>query len=79
MTGLPPTTPGVRFPGFDVLAESKHWDPVTTGVVLARLGRAPDIRFFTPAEEAAAGALVTSYCASTLIRSRTGRRSRSCS
>lgn len=58
MTGLPPTTPGVRFPGFDVLAESEHWDPVTTGVVLARLGRAPDIRFFTPAEEAAAGALV---------------------
>lgn len=46
-----------RFPGFDVLALSKHWDQVTAGVVLARIGMAPDIRFFTPAEEAAATAL----------------------
>ena len=46
-----------RFPGFDVVALSKHWDQVTAGVVLARIGMAPDIRFFTPAEEAAATAL----------------------
>src|SRR6202008_2792073 len=38
-------------------AQSRHWDPVTAGVVLDRLGMPPDIRFFTPAEEAAATAL----------------------
>ncbi len=48
---------GDRFPGFDVLAQSGHWDAVTAGVVLSRVGRPPDIRFFTPAEEAAATAL----------------------
>jgi hypothetical protein len=48
---------GDRFPGFDVTAEAGHWDPVTSGVVLSRLGRPPDIRFFTPAEEAAATVL----------------------
>ncbi len=46
-----------RFPGFSVLGQSEHWDPVTTGVVLARIGMAPDIRFFTPAEQAVATAL----------------------
>ncbi|KRE41572.1 gluconate 2-dehydrogenase subunit 3 family protein [Knoellia sp. Soil729] len=46
-----------RFPGFDVLDQSSHWDPATTGVVLARVGMAPDIRFFTPDEEAVATAL----------------------
>lgn len=51
-------TPHPRFPGFDVLAQSDRWDPVTAGVVLARIGMAPDIRFFTPAEEAIATALV---------------------
>jgi Gluconate 2-dehydrogenase subunit 3 len=48
---------GDRFPGFDVLDQAGHWDPVTAGVVLARVGRPPDLRFFTPAEEAAATAL----------------------
>lgn len=43
-----------RFPGFDVLDQTPHWDPVTTGVVLSRIGMAPDIRFFTPAEQAVA-------------------------
>lgn len=47
-----------RFPGFDVLAQSEHWDPVTAAVVLGRTGMSPDIRFFTPAEEAVATALV---------------------
>jgi hypothetical protein len=46
-----------RFPDFDVLAQSRHWDPVTTGVVLSRTGMAPDIRFFTSDEHAVATAL----------------------
>ena len=46
-----------RFPGFDVLDQSGRWDPVTTGVVLDRVGMAPDIRFFTPTEQAIATAL----------------------
>ncbi|MEP7161936.1 MAG: gluconate 2-dehydrogenase subunit 3 family protein [Dermatophilaceae bacterium] len=46
-----------RFPGFDVLDQSGHWDPVTTGVVLQRVGMAADIRFFTPFEQAVATAL----------------------
>ncbi|HEU5037520.1 MAG TPA: gluconate 2-dehydrogenase subunit 3 family protein [Nocardioides sp.] len=46
-----------RFPGFDSVGQSQAWDPVTTGVVLSRLGMAPDIRFFTPAEQAVATVL----------------------
>ncbi|MDQ2814284.1 MAG: gluconate 2-dehydrogenase subunit 3 family protein [Actinomycetota bacterium] len=57
MTGAAPRSSHGRFPGFDVLAQSGHWDPVTTGVVLSRTAMAPDIRFFTPAEQAAAAAL----------------------
>lgn len=65
MTGYPePGAPepvsraaGDRFPGFNVLHQTSHWDPVTAGVVLSRVGRPPDIRFFTPAEEATATAL----------------------
>jgi hypothetical protein len=48
---------GDRFPGFNVLGQAGYWDPVTAGVVLSRIGRLPDIRFFTPAEEATATAL----------------------
>jgi hypothetical protein len=50
-------TGGTRFPGFDAAAQARHWDPATAGVVLDRLAMPPDIRFFTPAEEAAATAL----------------------
>jgi hypothetical protein len=46
-----------RFPGFDVLAQESTWDAATARVVLSRLGAAPDVRFFTPAEEAAGRAL----------------------
>jgi hypothetical protein len=46
-----------RFPGYDVLAQSDTWDRATQGVVLARVGPQPALRFFTPAEEATAGAL----------------------
>jgi hypothetical protein len=57
VTGAAPQSPQGRFPGFDVLGQRGHWDPVTTGVVLSRVGMAPDIRFFTPAEQAVATAL----------------------
>ncbi len=46
-----------RFPGFDAVAQAPHWDARTAGVVLARLGLPPDIRFFTPPEQAIATAL----------------------
>ena len=46
-----------RFPGFDAQGQADHWDAVTTGVVLSRLGMPPDIRFFTPSEEAVGLAL----------------------
>ncbi|HEY1570334.1 MAG TPA: gluconate 2-dehydrogenase subunit 3 family protein [Pseudonocardiaceae bacterium] len=41
-----------------MLAQADHWDPVTAGVVLARLGPPPPIRFFTPREEAIARPLL---------------------
>ena len=52
-------TPGGRgrFPGFDVLAEVEHWDDVTAGIVLSRLDPPTDFSFFTPGEQAVAGAL----------------------
>lgn len=46
-----------RFPDFDVLGQSKHWDRVTAGVVLDRLTAPAAMRFFTPQEQAAAIAL----------------------
>jgi hypothetical protein len=47
-----------RFPGFDVLGQAPHWDQVTAETVLARTGAPPVIRFFTPAEQACAAALL---------------------
>ncbi len=46
-----------RFPGFDVLIQQATWDPVTAGVVLRRIGPAPDLRFFDLREQTIAGAL----------------------
>ena len=46
-----------RFPGYDVLGQSGTWDRATQGVVLARIGPQPALRFFTPAEQAVAAAL----------------------
>lgn len=58
MTAVRPgESEGTRFPGFDVLGQAEHWDPVTTGVVLSRLGMPPNVRFFTPGEQAVATAL----------------------
>jgi hypothetical protein len=46
-----------RFPGFDVAAQARHWDPVTAGVVLSRLRVPQELSFFTLDEEATATAL----------------------
>lgn len=54
---IPGGGPNLRFPGYDVLATVDSWDMVTAGVVLARLGPPPPIRFFTPAEQAVGAAL----------------------
>ena len=56
------TTPGSEepphFPGFDVLAQRRHWDDVTAGVVLARLSLPDPPRFHTLTEEGVARALL---------------------
>jgi len=46
------TTPQMlgRYPDYDVLADVSHWDPLTRGVVLDRVGNVPAIRFFTGRE-----------------------------
>jgi hypothetical protein len=57
VSGVAGAPRGGRFPGFDVASQAGHWDPVTAGVVLGRLGMPPDLRFFSPDEEAIATAL----------------------
>jgi catechol 2,3-dioxygenase-like lactoylglutathione lyase family enzyme len=47
-----------RFPGFDVLGQTPHWDQVTAALVAARTGPPPAAEFFTPAERATAAALL---------------------
>jgi hypothetical protein len=47
-----------RFPGFDVMAQVGQWDPVTAGVVTARLRAAEALKFFSEPEAACAAALV---------------------
>ncbi|RKE17481.1 hypothetical protein [Streptomyces sp. TLI_171] len=50
---------GKRFPGYRSLDRRPHWDAVTAAVVTARVaGPRPPLRLFTPAEEAAARALL---------------------
>ncbi|HKU30615.1 gluconate 2-dehydrogenase subunit 3 family protein [Arthrobacter sp. NyZ413] len=49
---------GGRYPGFSTLAQADSWDQATAGVVLGRIGPPPEIRFFTPQEEATAAALL---------------------
>jgi hypothetical protein len=44
--GITPQLHG-RYPDYDVLADAGHWDPVTRGVVEARVGSVPPRRFFT--------------------------------
>ncbi len=52
------TTPQMRgrYPDYDVLAETSHWDEPTRRVVLDRVERVPPIRFFDEAEAATLGA-----------------------
>jgi hypothetical protein len=47
-----------RFPGFDVLSQTRHWDPVTAELITGRTGPPPPPRFFTGTERAAAAALL---------------------
>src|SRR5438270_7352189 len=54
---VPGGGPNRRFPGYDVLDTIDTWDAVTAGVVLARLGPPPPLRFFTVAEQAVGAAL----------------------
>jgi hypothetical protein len=46
-----------RYPDYDVLDEADHWDPVTRKMVLERVDRVPEIRFFTSSEAATLSAL----------------------
>jgi len=55
--GITPQMHG-RFPDYNVLDETDHWDEVTREVVLDRVENTPGIRFFT-AEEAAT---LKAYC-----------------
>jgi hypothetical protein len=55
--GTPDSRDNARFPGLNVVAQADHWDSATAAVVIARLGIPPDIRFFTPREQATAAAL----------------------
>jgi Gluconate 2-dehydrogenase subunit 3 len=47
-----------RFPGFDVLGQSRHWDLVTADLVTARVAPSAPLRFFTGAERACAEAVL---------------------
>jgi hypothetical protein len=53
--GVAPQMHG-RYPDFNVLDESGHWDEVTLRVVLERVEHVPDIRFFTTPEANTLGA-----------------------
>ena len=46
-----------RYPDFNVLDEADHWDEVTRELVLDRVARVPEIRFFDVREAATLGAL----------------------
>ena len=50
--------PEQRFPGLDVLAQARHWDPATRRVVLSRMGPFAPGDLFTPKERATARALL---------------------
>lgn len=48
--GIAPQMHG-RYPDYDVLSASDHWDPLTRRVVFERVANVPEIRFFTAEEE----------------------------
>lgn len=39
-----------RYPDYDILSESSHWDPVTREVVMKRVEEVPPLRFFEEQE-----------------------------
>jgi hypothetical protein len=49
------TTPQMhgRYPDYDCLENVEHWDDLTRRVVVGRVERVPELRFFTPVEAAA--------------------------
>jgi hypothetical protein len=47
--GITPQMVG-RYPAYDVLSQTSHWDEVTRRVVLDRVEKVPSIEFFTVAE-----------------------------
>jgi len=49
---------GRRFPGFDVLDQVRHWDPVTADAILARVAPPGSVTFFSASEEPGARALL---------------------
>ncbi|HEX4445019.1 MAG TPA: gluconate 2-dehydrogenase subunit 3 family protein [Galbitalea sp.] len=59
MTSLPlsENNGGNRFPGFDVLAQSRHWDHATRDAIYQRVAEHGPLRFFSKLEAEAAGAL----------------------
>lgn len=54
---LPANDGGHRFPGFDVLGQSRHWDAATAALIAERVDSPPAIRFFSDHEAATATAL----------------------
>lgn len=56
-TPLPAGAVGPRFPGFNVLDQSAHWDDATRAAITGRMHAVPPVRFFTIEEEAAAKSL----------------------
>jgi hypothetical protein len=57
-TGRVPGGARPAFEGFDVLDLADSWDAVSAGVVLARLGPLPPLRYFDPQQEAVGRALL---------------------
>ncbi|MHB1537350.1 MAG: gluconate 2-dehydrogenase subunit 3 family protein [Solirubrobacteraceae bacterium] len=55
--GVTPQMRG-RYPDYDVLETVEHWDPVTRRVVLERVGRVPEIRFFAEGQARTLGAFL---------------------
>jgi hypothetical protein len=47
-----------RYPDFDVMDSRDHWDPVTRRLLVDRVQRPPECRFFDAAEQSTLGALL---------------------
>ena len=64
------TTPQLvgRYPDYDVLSQTGHWDDETRRVVLDRVENVPPIRFFTHAEAATLAAFCDVATAQECIR-----------